>query len=32
MRQSLVEGAEEGLFSKLDVKAGTVMAFYNGIR
>ena len=32
VRQSMVEGAEEGLFSRRDVKAGTVMAFYNGIR
>lgn len=32
MRQSKVEGAEEGLFCQLDVKAGTVLAFYNGIR
>ena len=32
VRMSRVEGAEEGLFSRQDVKAGTVMAFYNGIR
>ena len=32
VRMSKVEGAEEGLFSRCDVKAGTVMAFYNGIR
>ena len=27
-----MDGAEDGLFSKKDVKAGTVLAFYNGIR
>ena len=32
VRQSMVEGAEEGLFSKKEVKAGAVLAFYNGIR
>ena len=32
VRLSKVEGAEDGLFSKLNVKAGTIMAFYNGIR
>ena len=32
VRVSRVEGAEEGLFSRRNVKAGTVMAFYNGIR
>ena len=32
VRQSRVEGGEEGLFSRKDVKAGTVLAFYNGIR
>ena len=29
---SQVEGAEEGLFSKQDVKAGTILSFCNGIR
>eukprot|EP00092_Neocalanus_flemingeri_P001183 GFUD01001260.1.p1 GENE.GFUD01001260.1~~GFUD01001260.1.p1 ORF type:complete len:494 (+),score=107.84 GFUD01001260.1:94-1575(+) len=32
VKQSHVEGAQEGLFSKHAVKANTVMAFYNGIR
>ena len=32
VRQSMVEGAEEGLFSRKNVTAGTVLAFYNGIR
>ena len=32
VRQSEVEGAEDGLFSRRAVAAGTVLAFYNGIR
>ena len=32
VRQSEVEGAEDGLFSRRAVTAGTVLAFYNGIR
>ena len=32
VRQSMVEGAEEGLFSRKNVEAGAVLAFYNGIR
>ena len=32
VRQSMVEGAEEGLFSLKNVEAGAVLAFYNGIR
>merc|ERR1719317_428232 len=32
VKQSLVEGAQEGLFSRQAVKANTIMAFYNGIR
>ena len=32
VRQSMVEGAEEGLFSRKEVTAGAVLAFYNGIR
>ena len=32
VRQSEVAGAEDGLFSRRAVTAGTVLAFYNGIR
>ena len=32
VRQSEVAGAEDGLFSRRAVAAGTVLAFYNGIR
>lgn len=32
VRQSRVDGAEDGLFCRQNVKAGTVLAFYNGIR
>lgn len=30
--QSLISGAGEGLFAKMDADADTVMAFYNGVR
>lgn len=32
VKQSLVEGAQEGLFARQAVKANTIVAFYNGIR
>jgi len=32
VRQSCVEGGGEGAFAKQDIKAGTVIAYYNGIR
>jgi len=32
VKQSLVEGAQEGLFANQAVKANTTLAFYNGIR
>jgi len=32
VKQSHVEGAQEGLFAKKSVKSGTIMAFYNGVR
>jgi len=31
-RESNVNGAGEGLFAKKDLPAGTIVAFYNGIR
>ena len=31
-RDSHVNGAGEGLFAKKDLSAGTIVAFYNGIR
>lgn len=30
--QSLISGAGEGLFAKIDADADTIMAFYNGVR
>lgn len=30
--QSLISGAGEGLFTKIEAEANTVMAFYNGVR
>ena len=32
VRQSLVDGAGEGIFLKQEVEANTVVAFYNGVR
>lgn len=29
---SLIKGAGQGLFAKIDVEANTVMSFYNGVR
>ena len=31
-RESRVNGAGEGLFAKKDLPAGTIVAFYNGVR
>ena len=32
VRQSMIEGASEGLFARADIEPGTTVAFYNGSR
>ena len=32
MADSLIQGAGQGLFAKVDAEANTVMSFYNGVR